>query len=132
MCANVWPRPHRAPRRSMAPGSLRTPLAVLAASSLLLVGCGQRLDADTRRTLLQQSLGNSAQAAGAPEGSAGSSAGATTGSTSSGPGGSPPSGVVATAGPAAGPSRSPVVGASAPTGGNGGATDIGVTGTSIT
>jgi ABC-type branched-subunit amino acid transport system substrate-binding protein len=101
-------------------------VAGMAAALLLVTGCGQRLDSRARTTLLQVSLGR----------------GATTTIGGSGPLTGPVPTAVPTihtgGGPRAipgapvGPSTGPSVGSSAPPGGNGGATDVAVTATSIT
>ena len=107
-----------------SPSALRLGLV----GCLLLTGCGQRLDHSTRQALLQQSLhGGSAVDPGTP-------ARATSGPTA-GPGGPLPTSSAVAPGPAvAGPQQTqgPRADASAPPGGNGGATDVAVAATSIT
>lgn len=106
----------------------RSLVTLAVAGSLLLTACGQRLDPSTRQALLDQSVGRG------PAGTSGGSAqgalpGATNAPVSPGAG-------VATSGPTGpgvlGPSSGPVANATAPPGGNGGATDVAVTANSIT
>jgi ABC-type branched-subunit amino acid transport system substrate-binding protein len=99
---------------------------------LLLSACGLRVDDTTRQALLEQSVRGP-----------GTSLTSTTGEDGTVQPGQGPSAVAATSGPqqvsqgsAGGPvvpgAAGPTVAASPPAGGNGGATDIGVTATSIT
>ncbi len=119
----------------------RIPLLVVGC--LVLASCGQRLDSTTRNDLLQQSLRGGNGAAGTSGGletaSTGDGATSTGASTPGAPGGSTSSGTTGLVSPSTnggsttnGGTTGPVVGASAPPGGNGGATDVGVTATTIT
>lgn len=123
---------------SRASRSVRLPL--LAVGCLLLAACGQRLDGATRQQLLDQSVRGSTQgSAVAPGGTTGSGApgGATSGGATSGTSGTGTTGVgsgtTGTSGSGtSGTATSGTTGTgTAPAGGNGGATDVGVTATSI-
>jgi ABC-type branched-subunit amino acid transport system substrate-binding protein len=105
------------------------PLRAAAATCLLLSGCGLRVDDSTRHALLEQSVrGGSQQQAQVPQDQLPGTA---------------PDGLVSTAGPGSGPMAGPVAasqgpglvgptaGPSAVPGGNGGATDVGVTADAI-
>lgn len=100
-----------------------------AASCLLLAACGMRVDGTTRQALLDQSVrgGGTNQVGSDPQAVAPVGPGAVAATTG------PTTGPVAqsggdttTGGAVAGPSSAPL-----PAGGNGGATDVGVTATSI-
>jgi ABC-type branched-subunit amino acid transport system substrate-binding protein len=109
----------------------------------LLPGCGQRLDSGTRQTLLQNELrggGSSVSGTTGGLGDASTSGAATTGGSgavaTTGTTGGTTSGTtgpaVTTGGTTSGTSSTTGAAASPPPGGNGGATDIGVTATSVT
>ena len=120
-------------------GRRRAALPLLVVS-LLLAGCGLRVDHDTRQALLRNQLGNGTGAVttggtGVQTTSTGGTAEGAAGTTGAGPGGSSGTGA-GTSGAAAtgstGTSGTTGAGATAPPGGNGGATDIGVTATTLT
>jgi ABC-type branched-subunit amino acid transport system substrate-binding protein len=117
----------------------RTAVPLLAACALLVTACGTQVDGSVRRKLALAQLngGTAAQQTGGNTGS-------TTGTTAVGTSGSV-SGPAAVAGPTSGPAvavgtgggssgqvQGPSTTATLPPGGNGGATDVGVTATSIT
>lgn len=118
-----------------------TALPLLVAAALLLSACGTQVDDSVRRQLAQaqlspgQGTGGQGPAAGTPGAPVTSSGG--TGVTPGGGSGAAP--VTGTAGSVQGPGAAaggaaagPGAAATPPPGGNGGATDVGVTATSIT
>ena len=125
---------------SRASRSVRLPL--LAVGCLLLAACGQRLDGATRQQLLDQSLrGSGPGSAAAPSSTTGSGTGGTTtgsGTTGTSSNGTPGSSSGTTGTSGTGTTGTATSGTSGtgtsgttPAGGNGGATDIGVTATTI-
>jgi ABC-type branched-subunit amino acid transport system substrate-binding protein len=117
----------------------KTPvIPLLVVSALLLTACGARLDDETRRAAANGQLvqgGNGGNNAGATTGAAadggttGDASGGTTGAGSATTGGT--SGTAGTSGTSGSTGGTTGGGAPAPAGGNGGATDVGVTDNSI-
>jgi ABC-type branched-subunit amino acid transport system substrate-binding protein len=119
---------------------VRVPLLVVGV--LLLTSCGQRLDSGTRKQLLQQSLSGGSSAVTTGGGTAPTTGGGTTGVTAPGTTGVGAPGTSTTGVSAPGTTTTgvsapgttttgPVVSGTAPPEGNGGATDVGVTATTI-
>jgi len=106
---------------------------VLVLACFLLSACGLRVDDDTRQALLEQSVRGAGGPVAAPE-QPGPDRGEVAGPEAATPTGGPGAGPAAPVGQgpsgprAGGPSTAP----SLPPGGNGGATDVGVTATSLT
>lgn len=113
-----------------AGGRRRVAAALLLALSLAAAACGSRLDDGEKLAVLGGAAGTGGQADGGAVGDGDVSGGGTvsdpaSGGTAGGGSTGGPSGAAGTSGRSAGPATK------APAGGNGGATDIGVTGTEI-
>jgi ABC-type branched-subunit amino acid transport system substrate-binding protein len=104
---------------------------------LLLTACGMRVDGSTRQALLRNELGNGTATGTTTTSESGGPAAAGTGGTTGGSAGTGGTGAGGAAGGTSGGAGTTTgaggnVAASPPPGGNGGATDIGVTPTTVT
>ncbi|MFN2539013.1 MAG: ABC transporter substrate-binding protein, partial [Mycobacteriales bacterium] len=104
---------------------------------LALPGCGLRVDSDTRQALLRNQLGQPTSGAAATGGTTGSGTTGSTGTGGTGGSGTGTTGALTegTTGSTSGTTGSTSTsgsGATPPPGGNGGATDVGVTATTLT
>jgi ABC-type branched-subunit amino acid transport system substrate-binding protein len=107
------------------------PIAASAAILMILAACGTRVDESIRRRAAAAALGGQS---GVAPGGVGETPGAALGGAQPGTagGGTGPAGASAPIGATGAPAGNTGGGVPAPAGGNGGATDIGVTATSIT
>jgi ABC-type branched-subunit amino acid transport system substrate-binding protein len=125
------------------PRRRRTAVPLLVVGALALTACGTQVDAGVRRTLAQAQLGGSSAAGpGTASAAAPAAEGAGPATTPLDPGTA--AGPASAAGPSAAPAaaqgagrtaaqvQGPAAAATLPPGGNGGATDVGVTATTIT
>lgn len=111
--------------------SKRVVVALLLAVSLT-AACGARLDSELRREAVDGALSGGSGVAASSERAASEESGDAGDATSTAGGGTTGGGATSGGGGASGGAAGAAVGSPAPSGGNGGATDVGVTATSIT